>query len=67
MISICLQCVIAFSAVYNSAIDFVFVNNLMYDKYINMHIDENKEKFDLSDHNMVSVYFNIFFGSPKLF
>ena len=51
----------------DSAIDFVFVNNLMYDKYINMHIDENKEKFDLSDHNMVSVYFNIFFGSPKLF
>ena len=42
-----------------SAIDFNFVNNVMYEKFINKVIDEDEEKFDLSDHNLLSAYFNI--------
>ena len=47
-----------------SAIDFIFVNNVMYEKFRNMVIDEDKERFDLSDHNLLSAYFNISMKTP---
>ena len=34
----------------NSAIDFILVNERMYEDFIEMNIDEDKELFDLSDH-----------------
>ena len=47
------------SKVSKSAIDFVLVNQCMYDKFRYMKIDENKEKTDLSDHNIVSATFSV--------
>ena len=47
-----------------SAIDFIFVNNVMYEKFRNMVIDEDKERFDLSDHNLLNAYFNISMKTP---
>lgn len=40
-----------------SAIDFVVVNNKFYNYFVNMYIDEQKEMFDLSDHNLITVNF----------
>lgn len=40
-----------------SAIDFILVNQDMYSKFINMIIDEEREKYDLSDHNRMSALF----------
>lgn len=44
---------------FQSAIDFILVNQSMYGKFINMIIDERKEKYDLSDHNLLTAYFDI--------
>ena len=38
-----------------SAIDFILVNNHMYNKFKWMEIDENKSLFDLSDHCLMKV------------
>ena len=42
-----------------SVVDFVLVNKSMYNLYIDMKIDENKDIFDLSDHNMIRVSIKI--------
>lgn len=42
-----------------SSIDFILVNQHMYRKFCNMKIDEEKTIYDLSDHNLLSAYFNI--------
>lgn len=38
-----------------SAIDFVLANDKMYQYVCEMDIDENQEKFDLSDHNLITI------------
>ena len=42
-----------------STIDYVLVNQKMYGMFIEMKIDEEKEKFDRSDHNLVTAKFQI--------
>lgn len=48
-----------------SAIDFLLINQSMYDRFKHMKIDENKEKLDLSDHNMISATFSIICNQQK--
>lgn len=43
----------------NSTIDYILVNETMYDKFISMTIDEDKEIYDLSDHNLLTARFEI--------
>jgi len=43
----------------NSVIDYVLATESMYRKFLGMVIDEKKEEFDLSDHNLVSVNFKV--------
>lgn len=43
----------------NSAIDFMLVNNKMYDRFKHLHIDENKEQYDASDHNLMTATFRL--------
>ena len=38
-----------------SAIDFVMVDNIIYDRYVEMIIDEERERCDLSDHCLLEV------------
>lgn len=38
-----------------SAIDFIMMNQELYNRFMYMNIDEQKEKYDLSDHNVLSV------------
>ena len=38
-----------------SAIDFILVNTLAYKLCQEINIDENQEKFDLSDHNLIEI------------
>ena len=42
-----------------STIDFVVVNEKMYELIIGMKIDEKKELFELSDHNMIEIRLNV--------
>ena len=42
-----------------SVIDYMLVNKKMYDMFIDMKIDENKETIDISDHNMLTAKFKI--------
>ena len=42
-----------------SVIDFVIVNGRCYKWFEEMIIDEDREKFDLSDHNMITVSMKI--------
>ena len=42
-----------------SAIDHVLTNKTLYDKHINMFIDEKRTMLDISDHNLVRVWFQI--------
>ena len=42
-----------------SAIDFVLVNQGMYDNFRQMNIDEHKTEFDLSNHHLFSTAFDI--------
>lgn len=37
----------------------------MYDKFLKMEIDDDKERFDLSDHNFIRAYFNIIYDIPQ--
>ena len=40
-----------------SVIDFILVNSLLYNKVINMKIDDDNsnKRFDISDHNLITV------------
>ena len=42
-----------------SVIDFVLVSDKLYDKFVKMKIDEEKEQFDISAHNLVKIYMDI--------
>lgn len=42
-----------------STIDFVLVNNTLHKKFISMLIDEEKDLFDLSDHNLLTLDFKL--------
>ena len=42
-----------------SAIDLVMVNDVAVARFREMEIDENKEKNDLSDHNLITIWFTI--------
>merc|ERR1712106_542360 len=42
-----------------STIDYILVNKKMYDTFKEMKIDEEKEKFDRSDHNLLTAKFQI--------
>ena len=42
-----------------SAIDFIIGNEKIYGKLKTMEIDENRDKFDLSDHNLIDVEMKI--------
>ena len=44
---------------HKSVIDFVLVNESMYDNFVRMNIDEKKDCFDLSDHCMIRIDFGI--------
>lgn len=44
--------------ILKSATDFVLVNELMYNKFRNMRIDEEKSICDLSDHNLIGTQFD---------
>ena len=49
-----------------SAIDFVIVDNKAYENFAEMNIDENKEIYDLSDHNLIECKFENFYSSQKV-
>lgn len=38
-----------------STIDYVLITQQLYIEYIRMEADEKQEKFDLSDHNLITV------------
>ena len=40
-----------------SVIDYALVNRKMYNHFVEMKIDENKEEFDESDHHLISIKF----------
>merc|ERR1711874_457615 len=42
-----------------SAIDHVLINNTLQENFISMLIDEDKTMLDISDHNLVRVWFKI--------
>ena len=42
-----------------SSIDFIMCNQEMYKKFLGMYIDEEKEVFDLSDHHLLEVFFEV--------
>ena len=39
-----------------SVIDYMMVNNKVYDKFVGMEIDEEKLIYEDSDHHMMSMY-----------
>ena len=48
-----------------SVIDFILVNNQMYNYFTEMCIDENKEQYDLSDHNLLTATFKIEYNKGR--
>ena len=42
-----------------SAIDHILVNDRLMERFKGMHIDEDKEELDISDHNLAKARFNI--------
>ena len=42
-----------------STIDYIMVNEIMYDQFIDMNIDEEEEIFERSDHNLLTARFQI--------
>ena len=42
-----------------STVDYILVNEAMYDKFTDMIIDEEEEIYDRSDHNLLSARFQI--------
>ena len=49
-----------------STVDFVLVTNKAYEYFKNMEIDEQKLKFDLSDHNLIEVTLKLRVDNPKI-
>ena len=45
-----------------SAIGHILVNDTMVEKFKGMHIDENVEEVNMSDHNLVRAWFNLSWG-----
>ena len=43
----------------SSSIDFILCNQIMYEKFKEMHIDDEKIKFDLSDHHLIEASFEV--------
>merc|ERR1711874_925181 len=48
-----------------SAIDHVLANKTLLNKYISMHIDEEKTMLNISDHNLVRVWFQLGTNNKK--
>ena len=48
-----------------STIDYIITNTDMHRRFVTMHIDEDREEFDLSDHNLLIAEFNINTSSCK--
>ena len=48
-----------------STIDYIITNKDMHRRFVAMHIDEDREEFDLSDHNLLIAEFNINTSSCK--
>ena len=42
-----------------STIDYIIVNNSLHNKFISMNIDEERNFFDLSDHNLITASYEI--------
>ena len=42
-----------------SAIDHILVNEQLFEKYLGMHIDEDKTQLDISDHSVVRAWFRL--------
>ena len=42
-----------------SVIDYVLVNDKAYKRFTNMEIDDKKEVYDLSDHNLIEAVFKV--------
>ena len=42
-----------------SAIDHILVNEQLFEKYLGMHIDEDKMQLDISDHSVVRAWFKL--------
>ena len=42
-----------------STIDYIITNADMHIRFVAMHIDKDREEFDLSDHNLLISEFNI--------
>ena len=42
-----------------SAIDHILVNDWLFEKYIGMHIDEDRMQLDISDHCVVRAWFKL--------
>ena len=42
-----------------SAIDFILVNQAIYGSFKNMHIDEEKERCDISGHCLIEALFEV--------
>ena len=48
-----------------STIDYIMINEDMQRRFVAMHIDEDREEFDLSDHNLHIAEFNMNTSSCK--
>ena len=48
-----------------STIDYIITNTDMHRRFVEMHIYEDREEFDLSDHNLLVAEFNINTSSCK--
>ena len=48
-----------------SSIDFVLVNQKLYQNFYSMNIDEDNSAFDLSDHHMIEIQFQIPFKQKE--
>lgn len=42
---------------HNSVADYALLNSYLFQKYVNMFTDEEKEIFDLADHNLMIIRF----------
>ena len=46
-------------------IDFVLVNSLAFGICDQMEIDEQQEKFDLTDHNLIEIFLKLNYMHPN--
>ena len=42
-----------------SVIDYILINQKMFNMYTSVHIDEGQKTIDISDHNLLTLNFNI--------